>query len=149
MAQEAEEKIPAQEDSRVSKALKEMDYKHEVTSLKNFRLVFPLPRERQQMVFIASQTVEYGSIEYRKVWSVAYKTKEKDLPQDLANQLLRLNVVSRIGAWEYSMREDANRLKYVVRIPANCSTEDLKSAINAALYVADQMEETLSKKDEF
>ena len=137
-------------DPRVEKALKKVGYKYAVTSLNNYRLTFDLPDKRSHLVFVSSQTVPYETMEVRKVWAVAYKTKSTNLSVDLANRLLRLNVKSRLGAWEYSTRKDGNRLKYVIRVDANCSAEDLKSAITAALHTADRMEKSLTKgKDEF
>jgi len=141
-------------DNRVKDILDKLKLKYDLTELNNFRVNFGIKgkdgkADRSHWIFIASNTETYRGYEIRKIWGVAYKT-DKDLPADLANNVLIYNVLEKMGAWEFAKREDGNRLKFVVRIAANCTSEAMDAALHSCLFTADSLEEKLSgEKDEF
>lgn len=135
-------------DPRIGKQLGKLDYKYELDDQGDYKLVFGMDGDRSQLVFVISQTEEYGKHHIREIWSPAYRVKGKGkaLPADIANRLLEDTQDNKLGAWA----KQGEFAVYVVKIDARASAEELDDAINFAVSVADKMEAALTPgKDEF
>lgn len=137
-------------DPRIKAALDKLGYKAAVTELGNYRMTFNLPKDRKQMVFIASRTESYGFYEVRKIWGVAHKS-DNEYTGEFCRSLLKENVLEKIGTWEISFnKEDGKkvyRLKYVARVPADLPADKLRPVISAVMLTADKKEASLSRVD--
>ncbi|MEI6516191.1 MAG: hypothetical protein WCO77_09440 [bacterium] len=136
-------------DPRIEKALKEIGYKYDVTTLGNFRIFFDVDGKRGHLVFISSSIEKFGTTETRKVWATVMKSKIS-LPETVANQLLMDNIALKLGAYELAKTDDGGyKVQFAVKIDANCSFAKLKDALRFAQMIADAKEKELTGADEF
>ena len=133
-------------DKRVEKALDRLGFKYTLTSESSFKLIFDVGEGRSQTVFVDSTTSEYRELEVREVWSPAYKSSSKNIPEKIANKLLEDTSRKKIGAWS----KEGSYAVFVSKISADADDESLKSMIKLVLSAADTMEEELtSGKDDY
>lgn len=81
----------------------------------------------------------------RRIWSFGLKNPTSDQMQDM---MLRSNRV-KVGAWELNRESDGTIAAFFqIKVPADCSPEDLKWYINVAAFQADEVEKATGV-DEF
>ena len=135
-------------DPRVQTALDKLKYKYTVNDNKAYELTFDLKEKRSQLVFINSTTQTFSKMEMREVTSTAYKVKGK-IPADQALRLLADNDKRVWGSWRTVEEGDFTYVVYAVQVPADASAETLDKAIDAVMYTADDMENEITKADDF
>jgi hypothetical protein len=131
-------------DDRVSRALRKLDYKFEVTKKSNFRVGFRLESGRTQIVMINSRTSKFGSLEVREIWAPAYDGPAP-FPARVSRQLLQANATKKIGGWQVS----ETLAVFSAKVDADASAAELNSVLRAVATIADKMEKTLTSKDKF
>lgn len=137
-AQETEKTAP---DARIEAQLTELGYKYEVDDDNDFKLVFEVgDEERSQIVYVLSGVESYGEHSVREVWSPAYESATEDFPGPVANRLLEASNSAKLGAWV----KQGRNATFVVKIPSDASKEELDDAIDAAVKLADEMENELN-----
>ena len=136
-------------DPVLRKALEEMKYnKYDVNTEGMVKLSFNLGGGRSQIVFVCSRRDAFWDVDYRRIFSTAMKSK--DVPSaDILQQLMSDNGQKKIGAWELVKWPDGYRILLCAKVPADCPTKTLQSAIKFVLNGADEMELKLTGKDEF
>jgi hypothetical protein len=132
------------QDARVKLQLDALGYEFEIDDDGDYRLVFDTEGGRTQLVFVISNVNRYGTHTVREVWSPAYQASGNDFPAVVANKLLEDSEENKLGAW---VKQDDMAI-YVVKIPADASSEELEDAIEFAVQVADQMEIVLTDGDD-
>ena len=63
-------------DLRVQSALDDAGLKYTIDDDGDFRLLFGQEDDRSQLVWINSNTEEYGNMELREVWGIGYRLKK-------------------------------------------------------------------------
>lgn len=135
-------------DARLRAALDREDYKYEVTERGNFRVTIRFRNQRRQVGAVFSTTTKLGGMEIRQICSTAYESSGA-LPSEIANRLLVDTTNKKLGAWESEQSGGKASALFCSKVPANLSSTDLISAIEATLETADQMEQQLTGKDQF
>lgn len=137
-AQETGKTVP---DARIKAQLAELGYKYELDDDNDFKLVFEVGDEgRSQIVYVLSAVETYGEHSVREVWSPAYESPTEDFPGPVANRLLEASNIAKLGAWV----KQGKNATFVIKIPSDASKEELDDAIDAAIKLADEMENELS-----
>jgi len=137
-AQETEKTVP---DTRIKAQLAELGYKYELDGDNDFKMVFEVGDEgRSQIVYVLSAVENYGAHTVREVWSPAYESPTEDFPGPVANRLLEASNIAKLGAWV----KQGRNATFVIKIPSEASKEELDDAIDAAVKLADEMENELS-----
>jgi hypothetical protein len=132
---------------RAEQQLKKADLRYKVTPLNNFSLLIETKDKRDQEVFVTSSTEKYRDMEVREVWSKAMTTPG-DVPADIAVRLL--SATPKMGGWHIEKMEKGGYLIYfVAHIAADCPAKTLEDTIFFVANVADEMENILTKKDDF
>lgn len=129
-------------DSRVKRALEELDLKYEIDDDGDFKVLFGLDEDRSQVAFISSSTNTMGSFEIRDIYSIGYMSKSEDesVPAEVANRLLENSWELKLGAWA----KFGKFAVFVSKIDANADSESLYDALKVTLLVADKMEQELT-----
>ena len=137
-AQETESTVP---DAGIKAQLTELGYKYELDDDNDFKLVFEVGDEgRSQIVYVLSAVETYGEHSVREVWSPAYESPTEDFSGPVANRLLEASNSAKLGAWV----KQGKNATFVVKIPSDASKEELDDAIDAAIKLADEMENELN-----
>jgi len=138
-------------DARVRVLLDQLGYKYELTVDGDFKLI-PIKTEdgRSQLVYVNSNTQQYGTLEIREVVSPAYLSSGP-LSSAVANRLLRENSEVKFGAWRVELHNNGQKYLalFAVQIAANADAETLRLAIKSVLLVADRMEKELTGTDDY
>lgn len=134
-------------DARVEAALKSAGLAYGIDG-GDFRLKYDVAGGRTQLVWVASHTSKLDKLEFRDVWSVAYRGKGP-LPADLATRLLRENVRMVIGAWQVGEAKDEYLVVFSAPVPAGADAATLEEVIAVVMLSADRMENELTGRDEF
>ena len=127
-------------DSRVSKALDQLELRYEIDEDGDFKLLFEVENERTQLVYIISATEDYRNLKVREIWSFAYETEGGAFPAPVANMLLEDTFDKKLGAWT----KVGNRATFITRLPADADADTLYSTVMITMHVADQMEQRLT-----
>jgi hypothetical protein len=135
-------------DTRVKAALDKLGLKYEVDKDGDFKIVMKVEGGRTQLAWITSNTEKFGGMEIRQVFSPGYKSNG-NLPSDIANQLLTDNARKKLGAWQTFKSDQTSLAVFSAKIAANGSAAELSDSLEAVLYSADEMEKTLTRKDDF
>lgn len=135
----------ADADKTAGLALDKLGYEYEVDEDGDYKMVFDMDNDRSQLVFVRSTTEEFGKHHIREIWSPAYTSPGKQFPAAVANRLLEDSQDAKMGAW---VKQDQTAM-FVVKVDAKASPEALSDAIDAAIRTADEMENELTKQDEF
>jgi hypothetical protein len=114
----------------------------------DFRLNRTLADGRTQRVWVASNTAKIDKLEFRDVWSVAYRAQGAP-PANLAGHLLAENVRMVLGAWQVNQARDEYLVVFSTPIAAGADAATLAQVIEAVTLSADHMEKELTGKDEF
>jgi hypothetical protein len=135
-------------DPRVRALLDELGYQYEVDEDGDYRAVFEFNGEkRSQVVYVNSRTNDYDGLEIREIWSPAFESKGPLAPK-VANRLLEASFEASLGGWQtFKSSTGTIMAVFTVKLGADADAETLKTAMNAALSNADEMEKELSKKD--
>lgn len=133
----------AEADPAIAKQLKALGYEYEVDEDGDYKLLMAAGDndERSQIVYIRSTVETYGKHRIRELWSYAYQSPGDSLPAVVANRLLDASNALILGSW---VKQERNAV-YVVKLPADASTELLEDAISAAAVSADAMEIELAE----
>lgn len=136
-------------DYRVRKLLNELGYKFEVVTQNEneFRLSFKLDNGRSQVVFIDSETSQYGNFEIREIMSTVYIGKNM-LSQNNLYQILKRNSILKIGAFEMIYNGTNYVLRFNAKVSANLDTKGLNTILTFVVEAADEMEKELLDIDE-
>jgi hypothetical protein len=138
---------PTALDPRVAAALKAANLGYTIDD-GDFRLDYNLADGRSQRVWVASNTAKISQLEFRDVWSVAYRAKGVP-PADLANHLLAENVRMVLGAWQVSQGPEEFLVVFSFPIAADADAATMQEVIEAVTLSADRMEKELTGKDQF
>lgn len=133
-------------DDRVRKALEDIPLKYKVDSDGDFRVVVGFDDERDQLVFVNSDTVKYDEIEVRKVWSVA-ATSEDGFPRAKLLSLLEKNSSYKIGSWRIGKIGGKDAAIFYATIPADADGKYLNSIVALISIEADELEKEWSGDD--
>ncbi|RMF91904.1 MAG: hypothetical protein D6741_15525, partial [Planctomycetota bacterium] len=137
-----------QGDERIGKLLDEINWKYEVDSDGDYKLIFRFEDDRTQIVFVNSNTSKLGPLEIREVWAPSFRMGPNPRPAD--NQaLLEANDKVKLGAWRVVKAGDDYVAVFAIQIAADADRETLRTAVDAASVTADQMEQKYSQEDEF
>lgn len=77
-------------DPRVKGLIEELEWKYTIDSDGDFKLTFDAGQGRSQLVFVNSNTSNFGVFEIREIWAIAYKSVSP-FSSSLANKLLKDN----------------------------------------------------------
>jgi len=141
-------KEDAEADPRLVRTLRDGGLKFDVNKFGNCTLVYRLEDGRTQLVIVESETEQWGEMEIRSVWSIAYGSKAR-LSIAKLERLLKENGRVKSGAWHLS---DGEKLLAVfsVKVAADCAAASLKTVAVGVAEKADEMEKVLmSGGDEF
>jgi len=145
----AQLKAQSKGDPRVRKVLNEAGLKFTEDKDGDFRLTFHFQEDnRTQGCIVASKTYELGIFEIREIWATAWRGKEPP-SAEVANRLLLDNARGKLGAWELLSNDREYRLVFVLKVSADCSAAELKTALRTVSMVSDEMEKELTHADEF
>jgi hypothetical protein len=134
-------------DPRIASLLKQMDIKYEIDSDGDYKVYVKLDKGRDQVIYINSKTESLNSFEIREIWSFGYTAKE-NLPADIANKLLLESSSTKLGAWAVVKSKQSNLAIYQAKIDASGDAKKLASAIIVVAQTADDMELSLTGKDD-
>lgn len=134
-------------DPRVATALKAAGLAY-VIDEGDYSLNYTLADGRTQRAWVASKTARIARLEFRDVWSVAYRGHGL-LPANLANRLLTENVRMVMGAWQVNQGQDEFLVVFSYPIEADADGETLQEVIEAVTLSADRMEKDLTGEDKF
>ena len=134
-------------DPRVETALKGAGLTYSIDG-GDFRLKYDVADGRTQLVWVASHTAMLDKLEFRDVWSVAYRGKGA-LPADLAARLLKENVRMVVGAWQVNEANDEFLVVFSAPVAAGADAATLEEIIEVVMLSADRMERELTGKDEY
>lgn len=126
-------------DSRVKTILTRLDLPFTMTTAGNFQIEFLAGGGRTQVVTINSGTQIYGTLEIREVSSYAFKSRNS-LTSSIANDLLLLNSVQKLGAWRALRGSGYVYGVFAVQLSADADSETLMSVLSNVVYTADGIE---------
>lgn len=105
----------------------------------DFKLVFDTGGERSQVVFINSNTEEFGGQTIVEIWPPAYR--QPDIPDEVLLRLLSDARSRKVGAWEISQGRSNIIAVFKVKVPLSAlSPAFLRSLCEAVASTADDME---------
>jgi len=114
----------------------------------DFRIKYELDGGRSQLVWVASRTGKVGDLEFRDVWSIAYRGTGSP-PPELATRLLKENVGTILGAWQVAQGREDYLVIFSAPIAVDADAAALTTTIGAVSASADRMENELTGRDEF
>ncbi len=135
-------------DPRVKTALDKLGLKYQVDKDGDFKIVMKTSESRTQLAWILSRTQKIGSLEIRRMFSAAYKSSGP-ISESIANQLLMDSSRRKLGAWQAIETKNTHIALFISKIAANGSKDDLLASLQITMATADEMEQTLTSKDEF
>lgn len=134
----------APSDARVEQALDQNNVSYSAESNGDYRVLFTLPNERSQLVWISPRTDTIGSLDVRRVFSYAAATDEgQALSSGWAEQLLRNNAGYAVGGWSLT----GNRVVFSATVPADASARVLLDTVALVMTTADGVEAELTGAD--
>lgn len=134
-------------DPRVETALKAAKLGYAIDD-GDFRLDYNVADGRMQRVWVASDAARITTLEFRDVWSVAYRGTGQ-VPAELARRLLAENFRMVLGAWQLNQSADEFLVVFLAPIAAGADAATLQEVIEAVTLSADRMEKELTGKDVF
>lgn len=140
-------------DARVIRALDSEGVKYDVRDNGNVTVVWTVSgsgeQKRTHNTVINSGTQEFGGMEIREVWAVAYRGAR--LPRNILAKYLTDNGMKKIGAWQLIVEDDSKdeALVFCIMIPADSSAKVLRKMSESVAEVADAVEKELDGGDEF
>jgi hypothetical protein len=125
-----------QPDQRVTKLLRETDRRFLIDQDGDFLLTYNFGTNGTQDVWIDSRTVtfgEFGELEVREIWSVAYSSKNP-LPNTIYKKLLERSRIVGFGGWTMSRQDNICTITFRAKVDAK--TLNPKSIEAIADFVA-------------
>ena len=117
-------------DNSIEKILKETNLKYGVGDAGDYVVVYSKNPGESIHVWINSETSKIGSLEFREIWSVAYRTNKK-LPAEITKDLLKWNGLVKIGSCSIREKEGVTVVMFSVRIDtSNLNATQLGEVIN-------------------
>ena len=134
-------------DDRVRTALTEAGLDSTVSDSGDFRVSFTLESGRSQAVFVGSKTESLGDFEIREIWSPIGVADGDSFSQAVADQLLRVGALRKIGSVEVATLNGKPTAYYTAKVPADLSGSRLGEVIRGVASIADNFEQSLFKSD--
>ncbi|MGI8467987.1 MAG: hypothetical protein ACR2N3_05995 [Pyrinomonadaceae bacterium] len=135
-------------DARVEKALKQTKTEYEVEKDGMYKVTLGTTGKRSQAAFIVSETDKIYGSEMRGVFSYAMISDDSPSPE-ITNLLLAQNMEN-VSFWAIQKEKDGKfAIINIIYIPADADGKKLDWALKNVILAADEMEERLTKKDEF
>jgi hypothetical protein len=141
-----DKKIPP--DPRISRALEAEKLRFEIEESGEYSVVIEWSNDdgRTQLVRIPSDTFRWQGVEYRDVYSIAFKTAPgKPVDGALANRMLVENNDSLLGFWA----KQGDVVMNIARIPADAPPSMLRAAVFFVGETADNLEKEVTRKDDY
>jgi len=126
-------------DRRVRAALEEAKIEFQIDKDGDYKIIMPAEGSRTQLVFVISETQEYGNMEIREVWSAAFKTGGR-LDVERANAMLIDNDRKKLGAWRLYGTGATQLAVFGVHVSADADAETLRNIIRLVVTTADAAE---------
>ncbi|HEX8197271.1 MAG TPA: hypothetical protein VF571_13845 [Pyrinomonadaceae bacterium] len=144
----AQKKSATPGDARVANALNQTKTPFSVDNDGMYMVTYDLPNKRRQKILILSRTVKINGFELRAVFSYAIVSEKQPTPE-IAYQLLQKNM-DQISFWMLNKMDDGKyTVVNMIYIPADLDGKKLDGMLTTVAFAADEMEERLTKKDEF
>lgn len=135
-------------DARVEKALKQTKTDYQMMTNNTYRITLGTTGKRSQAAFVDSETDTTYGLEVRGVYSYAM-VGDNPPTQEVANLLLAQNMQN-VSFWAIQKQTDGKfAVINIIYIPASADGKTLDAALNSVVLAADEMEERLTKKDEY
>ena len=134
-------------DSRVQELLERTGWNYAVDNDGDFKLGFRFNTDgRSQIVFVNSSTANLAGLEVREVWAPAIPVKG-DLNEQLANDLLRENNRTKVGAWRLIKTRQGYMVVFAAQIAADADKETFMTIVRAVAVTADEKEKKVTEED--
>ncbi|MDD4911774.1 MAG: hypothetical protein PHP57_05715 [Sideroxydans sp.] len=137
------ENIP---DKNIAAQLKALKMEYDVSSAGNFKVPLKI-QDRAQLVFIESESVAPIEIGFRKVYTYA-SVSTKPLSDAKARELFENNSNYTVGYVSTVQSGEDTVVMYSVQIPANADKVLLEDVISIVAGTGDELEMTLTGKDQ-
>ena len=129
------------EDASVKRRLDDRGVKYDIDKDGDFRIVYNYTKEkRSQLVYVSGNTETTGGTLVRKVFSPAAVLSANPIDGPRALELLRDAYTNKMGSWEIG----GGILYLVIKLPDSATATELKSAMDIAAELADDMEIKIS-----
>lgn len=141
--------LQAQEsDIRIKNQLDRMELYYEYDSQGNFKLLFELPEQRTQLVYISSTTTKYEDVEVRQIYSPVLVLNDiKQLSFQDLHMLLTESAQTIFGGWQILPHRQGWVVSFAVKVPALMPENRLRMYLWYVAQIADQMEKRFSADD--
>ncbi len=137
-------------DKYIKAKLDELKITYEITSKGNFKIIFKVGNSnRTQALVINSKLYTYNDINVREIWSMSSKIKSLSELSSNSFMLLNKNATYKFGSWQLDNSDNEYYLCFAVRVTERIDGEALKSILEVIAKTADEMENTLTNKDDF
>ena len=144
----AQKKAATLGDARVTNALNQTKTPFSVDNEGMYMVTYELPNKRRQKILMLSRTTKINGFELRAVFSYAIISEKQPTPE-IAYQLLQKNM-DQISFWTLSKLDEGKyAVVNMIYIPADLDGKKLDGILSTIAFAADEMEERLTKKDEF
>ena len=135
-------------DGRVARQLTDAGLSYVIDDEADYRLKYSLDDGRSQIAWVASGTSKLGDFEVRDLWSIAYRGTGQ-VPLEMANGLLQANARQTIGAWQVQRSGEEYLVVLSAAVPADTDGTALLQLVESVMADADELEESLTERDEF
>lgn len=121
---------------------------YEINEQGNFKIVRKFENERTQLVLIYGRVWDYQGIKIRELWAPAFRLGG-DLPADLANRLLQMSQVAKIGGWQVIEVGQDRLVTYAIKVVDRMTVDELRKWIDYVASYADATELEVTGKDDY
>lgn len=119
--------------------LDKADIQHVTHSTGHYQVEQPVPSGATQSVFIAKDTEFFKRADVRRIWSLAFTSKEPP-SADLMMRLMRQSSATKIGGWAIERSSEGDfMLLYVAKLDATAPEEALRATIDYVARIASEM----------
>lgn len=134
-------------DPRIEKLLDAIDLSYEIDSDGDFKLINRFDSGRTHVIFINSNTESYLTLEIREIWSVGL-ISDTSLSSSEMRRLLRDNANKKLGSWKIVNMGGKEVAVFYAQVAAEADRDAFISALQIVSQSADEMEKTLTGKDD-
>ena len=129
------------DDASVKTRLDARGVKYEVDDDGDFKVTYNYSKEnRSQFVFVSGTTQSVGGLKIREIFSPAARIETDGINGAKALELLARSRKTKVGGWEVG----GDVLYFVIKLPDSLDAAQLKSAMDIAAEIADDMEIEIS-----
>jgi len=121
---------------------------YEIDEQGNYKIVRKLTDKRTQLVLIYGRAWDFQGIKIREIWAPAFRISG-DLPADLANRLLRMSQVAKMGGWQVIEVGQDCLATYAIKVVDRMTVDELRKWIDYVASYADTTEQEVTGKDDF